>query len=329
MKAIFAFFLLTATLAATVIIFTMRKDPYCNSCDTIDLHRHSVNSYYEVAQILESNRDAEVIIVGTSRGQKFSPQWLSKVLNKKVLNLSVAGSKVESKVAFIELAKKMLPLKLVIWQADYFEILGEEEDAKLHAMKIYNPDSDINFSYVKSKLLMALDHSNFDAAIAALGRKDFDASVLGQGAGSDMPESCFHSNFVGDRSQEKLNKEVDLMYYNYTKQVLVPPESQWKKDLMLNYLVNKIGVESVVVFMPTHPEFTKKFNAEYPRLAMAQNQWFLDLKNQGVNAFSYYEGISEDDGSPKFWSDGTHQTCYGSHLVLEDLVLKAGLRHNE
>lgn len=328
-KTIYCFLLLSVVLTLSVILFTAWQDPYCNRCEEIDLERYSVNSYFEVAQILKANPDAEVIIVGTSRGQNFSPKWLSKVLNKKVLNLAVAGSKVESKIAFIELAKKLIPLKLVIWQADYFEILGDDEDSKLHAMKIYNPDAELGLSYLKAKLLMAIDHSNFDAALASLKSKKFDARSLELGSGSTMSEECFSSSFKGVRTQDELNKKNDLMYYNYTHQILVPPESEWKKDLMRNYLAHEIGVESIVVFMPSHPEFTRKFNAEYPRLSEAQEAWYLDLKNLGVAVYSYYGGIEGDDGSPKFWLDGTHQTCYGSHLVLEDLISKAIDRHDE
>ncbi|WP_374000686.1 hypothetical protein [Bdellovibrio bacteriovorus] len=323
-KAIFSFFGFSMFFTVFVIGFTLWRDPYCNNCSEIDVHRYSVNSYYEVAQILKANPDAEVIIVGTSRGQGFSPEWLSRKLGKKVLNLAVAGSSAEAKIAFIELAKKMIPLKMVIWQADYYEILGDSKESKLHAMKLYSPAGQLDFSNLKSKILLSLDHSNFDAAIA-LGNKKLTNESFRLGVDSIVSENCFKDSFAGSLSEETLKKEVQLMYYNYTKQVFIPKESRWKKDLMLQYLSKDIGVDFVVAFVPYHPDFTKQLQHEYPEIMQRHLDWINDLQKATGKVQSYINSIEQDDGSPKYWKDGTHFTCYASYLILQDIVSKAGL----
>ncbi|WP_374028078.1 hypothetical protein ACES2J_05260 [Bdellovibrio bacteriovorus] len=320
-KAVFSFFGVSLFLAAVVVSYTLWKDPYCNNCKEIDLQRHTVNSYYDVAQILKANPDAEVVIVGTSRGQGFSPKKLGQVLNKKVLNLSVSGSGVEAKIAFIELAKKMIPLKLVIWQADYFEILGDNRDSQLHAMKLYAQDRRWSFSSVKTLLLQSLDHTNFEAAVT-VGRQPFHADSLKLGYGSDLSDKCFVDSYVGKRSEEELRKQVQLLYHNYTRRVFAPQESSWKKDLMRQYLSQDIGVDVIVAFVPYHPNFTKEMAKEFPVLTQAHLDWMDDLQRATGKVQSFMNSVPEDDGSAKYWDDGTHFTCYTSHLISERMISK-------
>ena len=317
--AVLSFFGFSVLFMSAVVGFTLWKDPYCNNCEEIDVNRKSVNSYYDVAQIMKLNPDAEVIIVGTSRGQGFSPYWLSKVLNKKVLNLAVAGSGVEARIAFIELAKKMLPLKLVIWQADYFEILGDNQDTELHAMKLYNSEKTWSFSNFRHKALLTIDHSNFEAALSISG-KPFNAEIFKLGAGSDLTDDCFQDSFVGGSTEDVLKKEIHLMYFNYTQQVFKPHESQWKKDLMIRYLSKEIGVESIVTFVPYHPDFLEKLKQEYPEILAGHVNWISDLQKATGHVRNFSEGLPQDDGSPKYWRDGTHFTCYTSYLILKSLI---------
>lgn len=300
---------------------TFAQDPYCDNCEEIDLNRYSVNSYYQTAQILKANPDAEIIIVGTSRGQGFSPKWMSQFLGKKVLNIAVAGSGAEAKIAFIELAKKLTAVKFVIWQADYFEILGDNQDANLHAMKLYNLESKKDLSYYKGKIALAIDHSHFEAAVASLTRSASEKLSLDLGAGSDLPESCFDDTYVGPHSVVSLKKEVDLLYYNYTTRVFRPSESQWKKDRMLSYFKNDIGLDFLIVFMPYHPDFTKLLGQQHPQVARGHANWISELQLATGRVQDFSMGIKEDDGSPKYWTDGTHLTCYGSHQILKKILL--------
>lgn len=311
------FFSFSAFFAFGVIGFTLWKDPYCGNCTTVDLDRYSVNSYYQAAQVMKANPDAEVVIVGSSRGQTISPEWLSDKLGKKVINLSVAGASVESKIAFIKLAEKLTQIKEVIWLADYFEILGDSKDKKLEAMELFSERSS-SLSSVVPKLLFGIDHNNFEAALAGTN-KIFTPK---QGWG-DVAEECFLPTYKGKASPEVLNKEVDLLYFNYKTGVFAAPESDWKKEMISDFFKSHSHLKTNVIILPYHPRFWNQLSAERPRIVESQIAWSKGFQAYPVKVFNYLEGIPNDDGSSKYWDDGVHLTCYGS-IDLFQAILQAG-----
>lgn len=316
-SSVLSFIFCALCMGLGVIGYTLWQDPYCGSCKSIDLNRYSVNSYYQAAQVIKANPDAEVVIVGSSRGQAVSPEWLSEKLGKKVINLSVAGASVESKIAFIELAKKMNHLTEVIWLADYFEILGDSKDIKLDSMELFKRDSSSDFKNILAKISFGIDHNNFEAAIS--GRAKTFTPKQGWG---DVSEDCFQSTYKGKTSIELLDKEVDLLYFNYKTGVFSPAESVWKKELVASFLQNQSDLKVKIVILPYHPRFWSQLQIDRPQVVENQRKWSQAFKAYPIEVFDFLEGLPEDDGSNKYWDDGVHLTCYGSFKLFE-AVLKA------
>lgn len=314
-KSVLSFMFCALFFALVIIGYTLWQDPYCSSCKTIDLNRYSVNSYYQAAQVIKANPDAEVVIVGSSRGQGVSPEWLSEKLGKKVINLSVAGASVESKIAFIELAKEMTHLNEVIWLADYFEILGDSKDKKLESMELYRRDKTFNLESVLAKISFGIDHNNFEAAIGSVA-KTFTPK---QGWG-DVAGDCFQETYRGKTSVDLLEKEVDLLYFNYKTSVFSAPESAWKKELISSLLQSNRDLKIKVVVVPYHPRFWSQLQVERPQLVENQKKWSQAFSEYPVEVYDFLEALPGDDGSSKYWDDGVHLTCYGSFKLFETIL---------
>lgn len=314
-KSVLSFMFCALCIGLGIVGYTLWQDPYCGSCKSIDLDRYSVNSYYQAAQVIKANPDAEVVIVGSSRGQAISPEWLSEKLGKKVINLSVAGSSAESKIAFIELAKEMTHLKEIIWLADYFEILGESKDKKLESMEIYRRGDSSSFENILAKISFGIDHNNFEAAIS--GRTKTFTPKQGWG---DVSNDCFQSTYSGKTPLELLDKEIDLLYFNYKTGVFSAPESTWKKELISSFLHKQSKLKVKIVIMPYHPRFWSQLRVERPQLVENQIKWSQAFREYPVEVYDFLEGIPGDDGSNKYWDDGVHLTCYGSFKLFETIL---------
>ncbi|WP_374032719.1 hypothetical protein [Bdellovibrio bacteriovorus] len=114
-------------LMGLVAGFNFAVDPMCYyRCDVIDTNRQSQNVYYQAAQIVGANPNAEVVILGSSRGETTSALWVEEVTGLKTINLSKGGAGLLLKVSLLRTAlDQKLPLKKVIWIADYFELAGK------------------------------------------------------------------------------------------------------------------------------------------------------------------------------------------------------------
>lgn len=314
-KAVLYFAFFSLTLGFGVVGFTIWQDPYCSSCNTIDLNRYSVNSYYQAAQVIKANPDAQVVVVGSSRGQAISPEWLSEKIGKKVINLSVAGASVESKIAFIELAQKLTEINEVFWLADYFEILGDSSDIKLNSMALYKRKDSESLSEFLAKISFGIDHNNFEAAIANRSK----VFVPRQGWGN-VPEECFKVTFQGKVAPELLDKEVELLYFNYKTGVFAPPESEWKRNLFADFVKKSTDIKINIVLLPYHPKFWSQLKQERPDIVDRQIMWSQSFVSYPVRVFDFLDGFRGDDGSSKYWDDGVHLTCYGSFRIFESII---------
>lgn len=316
--------LITASLILVLILviagFNYVVDPLCYYCKEIDVHKSSVNRYYQVAQMILNNPDAEQIVLGSSRGETTSPLWLEKISGLKTLNLSASGAEVITKKAFLNLALEKNHLKKVIWYADYFELITSNADAKIKntpALKKYAADmlNDESFLVRLQELQKLIDHNTIEASFAAL--KHSPSLSLGQGEGSQIDySSCEKPDFQGKESAESLRQEVDLIYQAYVNGSIKPsqnPQALKQFKAMIHDLKAR-NISVVIVIPPYHPTFMKRLEMEYPDIYQAHLKWIAQIQNlqeSGIEVRSYFRGIPEDNGSPSYWNDGVHFTCKG------------------
>ncbi|KHD89992.1 MAG: hypothetical protein OM95_00225 [Bdellovibrio sp. ArHS] len=323
----FAFFCLL--LVGGVAVFNYVQDPMCYfHCEGIDLNRRTHNVYYQAAQTLAANPEAEVLILGSSRGERVSPRWISEVTGLKTINLSQGGADLLLKVALSNIALETNPkLKKVIWMADYFELLAMTTDAKVKwnpALSSHLPgaQSHTTWQTYLQKAKVLVDHNTFEAAVSLARSQMF--RKLGNGDDLD-PQACASESFVGKTSAEMLPVEVSIVYPRFSsflRMDLSPEYSQIFRE-QIQKLAAK-GIEVVINIAPYHPDFEKRLQLEDPRSADLQKTWVKlveGLQGENVKVLNYFSGIPGDDGGVKFWEDGVHPTCYA---IIQ--MLKPGLQ---
>ncbi|KYG64757.1 hypothetical protein AZI86_11155 [Bdellovibrio bacteriovorus] len=304
-------------------------DPQCYyQCPQLDVNKRTLNSYYQVAQRILAHPDAEVIILGSSRGQTTPPLWVQEVSGLKTLNLSAAGAEATTKLAFLKIAEENIKLRKVIWLADYFELVGETRDAKIKntpALKHFLKADD-SFS-VSDKLLALqglLDHNNLEASLHFL--KNRNQTEITQGSGAEIDyRLCQSSDYQGNETAESLKKEVNLLYQSYVHGVISPEQSRqaWTKfsDVM-NALVAK-GIEVQVVIIPYHPDFLARLKLEQPDIYQRHLNWIEQLKTlnkPGLSVADNFNGIAGADATHVNWNDGVHFNCRAAMLMLRPLI---------
>lgn len=323
--AIFSVLLLVATMA-----FNFFVDPQCYyQCGTVDLKSKTVNTYYKVAQTIIAQPDAQVIILGSSRGENTSPLWVQNMSGLKTLNLSVSGADLKSKLAFLNIALEKTKVEKVIWLADYFELITKNSDAKIKntpALRKYlkSDSRERSFSVVLNDLQGLLNHNTTEASMFFLNHQE--QTVITQGAGSDIDyQNCDSDEFAGKETPESLKMEVDILYQNYSRGVLAPlqDDQEWESFKSMVAMLEARGVQLVVVIPPYHPDFSERLQAEHPELFQKHLEWvnrLSDLSSSKTNVLNYFKGIPSTQGTPAYWNDGVHFTCKSSSLMLRDLV---------
>ena len=157
-KYIFIFFAISALILIGVSTFNFIVDPMCYyRCEGIDPLRKTVNTYYHVGQIIKSHPETELVMIGSSRGETTSAIWLEKVTGLKALNLSVGGTELQAKIAFLNMALKFDSIRRVIWQADFFELIPEILDIKMKSKnnltyQFSQIDADYSFFEIQVKV---------------------------------------------------------------------------------------------------------------------------------------------------------------------------------
>lgn len=325
MKYILFFAFLSLGLLASVAGFVYAMDPLCYyRCDKIDVLQSTQNVYYQGAQIAKAHGDAEILILGSSRGQTTSPLWVQEVTGRKTLNLSLGGADLLLKLVLAKISKDSgAPVKKIIWMADYFEFIPQNTDAKVlntKAFMPYLPESQRSSGSVLEFVQRLIDHKSFEASIANLKKREFNYTDQGAGTGIDY-KSCSADDFKGTTAEEVLGKEVDLLFESYKNSILKHPQSleYW------GYFVNQLnqwseqGIEVDIVIAPYHPQFMQRMQQEIPEVYKAQEDWIArleTLKNSKVKVKNYIYGIPGGDSSPKYWDDGVHYSCRGAMRMI-------------
>lgn len=329
---------ISAGFAVTVLVvisaINVIVDPMCYyRCETVEVGKRTANTYYQIAQKTKIHSNVEQVILASSRGETSSPVWLEGVTGLRTLNLSAGGAELVAKSEFLRFALQADRLKRVIWYADYFELIPETIDIKAINTPALRSILDSRTQELISEwpansfaswAASLIDHHTFEASLRVLGgQADLEPD---RGSGSDIDiETCLSDSFHGKETDESLQREIDLIYGNYTRRILAPEQSSHAFAVFSDTLkgLRARGLEVVVVIIPYHPRFRRDLAEEYPRIYSRHIEWIgriEKLRTSGVRVLNYFSGIPEDDGSPAYWNDGVHFTCKGAIRLLRPLT---------
>ncbi|WP_413581349.1 hypothetical protein [Bdellovibrio sp. HCB288] len=332
LKALYLLLTSIVVLLGGIALFNYQADPQCfYNCPEVNLQRSSLNIYYKTAQTILAHPETEQVILGSSRAQTTPPQWVEQVTGLKTVNGASEGAEVMTKIIFSNLAKEKTQLKRVIWFADYFELVSENIDSRIkntEALRKYLPAASTHENpWLRASQWQSLiDHNTLEASLHHVNNKK--SFTVTQGPGSEIYERCMDPGFKGNESVESLSREVQMLYQNYVNGPIKAAQSEnaWKLFVDQIRSLADNGIEVVVVVIPYNPVFLAKLKAEHPEIYKRHVEWIQKLselsQNSKIKVVNAFEGIQGDDGSPKFWNDGVHFTCYGSMRMLEP-VLKA------
>ena len=330
--AIFSFFLIATTIFVGVSTLNYVVDPMCYyRCDKIDTKIMNVNTYYHVGQIILAHPDTELVMVGSSRGETTSPVWLEKVTGHKALNLSVGGTELQAKFAFLNIALKNNPIRQVVWQADFFELIPEDLDVKMKrtdALRSYissefEDAGPVSFS---NKLSSVFDHVTFDASVARFKKKNQKPLDLGSGYDLNL-QACESPDFRSEKTPAELSKDIVGDYDRYRLSIFNHHASEKYWDLFVQKmrLLSAKNIDVIVLIAPYNPTFMKNLKADYPEVFAAHLNWIQKMKAlriPHIQVVNYFDGIPGDDESVQFWGDGVHFTCKGAIIMLKPALTK-------
>lgn len=321
-------------LAAFIVIFlggiatfNYVVDPQCFfHCKELDANRKTVNLYYHVAQRILAYPDTEQVVIGSSRGEGVSGLELEKATGLKTLNLSVGGSEATSKLAFLRIASENLKLKRVIWMADYFELLTDIADPKILFSEALIKNSPIELRNTTTALKIVsklIDRQTIEASIHQVSNSS--SAALNRGPSSEVTYThCLSPDFKGKISPDVLIKEVDLIYNAYLQQIFTVKENT-QAWIAVSSEIKKLssrGVEIVIVIPPYNPNFMERLEKDRPLVFKNHLEWIAKLqsqKNDLLKVVNFFDGIPGDDGSPKFWEDGVHFSCFSNAIILKEI----------
>ncbi|WP_413561315.1 hypothetical protein [Bdellovibrio sp. HCB209] len=332
LKALYLLLFSIVVLLGGIALFNYKVDPRCYySCPEVDLQKSSVNTYYKTAQTIVAHPEAEQLILGSSRAQTTPPQWVEQVTGLKTINGATEGAEVMTKIIFSNMAKEKTKLKRVIWFADYFELISENVDGNIkntEALRQYLPtESGIANPWITASHWQSLiDHNTTEASLFHL--QHMRSTKIDNGPGSDLYEDCMKPDYKGKETPESLAREVQMLYQNYVTGPIKYPQSEsaWNRLVEQVSKLKGEGIEVVVVIIPYNPVFLQKLKIEHFDIYEHHEKWIQKLKNlsEGLNAkvkvYDTFNGIDGDDGSPKYWNDGVHFTCYGSMKLIEPIL---------
>lgn len=338
LKMIFALAAFIVALLGAVAGFNYFVDPMCYyRCDALDTNRANQNVYYQAAQTVAANPDAQVVIMGSSRGETTSALWVDEVTGLKTINLSKGGAGLLLKVALLRNAQEQkLPLKKVIWIADYFELAGEVTDAKvrhtpvLRNVLLKDVEGLSGVKHELERLQILISHNTFEASLHQMKRKSTDEifSLKGSGSAIDYVK-CAAPEFQGKATPADLKKEIDVSYSTFSGPMRAPLNEKFvalfKQQI---HSLSEQGVEVLILVPPFHPDFMKRLAKEFPDTAKSHAAWLDILKgleSEKVRVQSYWDGIPGDDAGPSFWDDGSHATCKSMMLMLKPAISPSGL----
>ncbi|MDZ4676447.1 MAG: hypothetical protein SGI74_02970 [Oligoflexia bacterium] len=317
----------TLVILLVIAVFNYRVDPMCYyNCEKLDLTKRTRNHFYQIGQKVLAHPDAEIAILGSSRGQTTPLKWIEKREKLKVINLSMGASELSAKIAFLNIALEKLKLKKVIWYADYFELITDVADAKIKntpALRAYLEEGfgESNLSAKFSQYLGLIDHNTLEASFYALNNSD--QYELDRGSGWHLDdELCDSDEYIGEKTPHELQKETGITYDTYSRNVLKKQQSPqaWSAFVKKLNALSEMGIEVLVLIPPYYPQFTIRLTKDFPEVIERHGQWIEKLKAlkiSNVKVLDFFSGIPNDDKSVRYWNDGVHFTCKGAIEMLK------------
>ncbi len=324
---ILTFLFLAGLIFILVATFNYVVDPMCYyQCEKLDVTKIHVNTYYRVGQTVLAHPDTEVVLIGSSRGETTSPFWLEKVTGRKSLNLAVGGTELQAKFAFLNIALQNNPIKQVIWQADFFELIPELLDVKMKITEALRAYLGTDFQETKGvalvdRIISVIDHVTFEASVSRLKKKN--QKPLDLGSASELEyEPCEKPEYKGEQDPEVFAKEIVSDWDRYRLSVFKYKASERYWDLFLQKMndLSAKSIEVTILVAPYSPIFMKNLAKELPDIFAAHLAWvqkLVALRIPHIHVLNYFSGIPGDDGSVRFWGDGVHFTCKGAIIMLK------------
>lgn len=330
--AILAFFSITLLILGGNATFNYVVDAQCYyHCSEISLNKVTTNAYYQDAQKILTYPDTKVVIIGSSRGETLPPLWVESVLGQRTVNLSVAGAELMTKRALLNIATTHAPVEKVIWLADYFELITENQDAKIKktpALRKYLPPQNSSEGaesvHFFSALQGLIDHNTTSASLQLLKRPPHLVQTQGGAGIMDIP-LCNSEEFKGSETAKSLETKVHILYQTYVNNVIRPAQNTtaWKHFKEAMYSLTTKNIEVLIVVIPYHPTFLAKLKNEYPEIYKRHQEWAQQIESlQGpqITTLNFLDGFEHDDGSPKYWNDGVHFTCHSGIKMLNSTL---------
>lgn len=331
-KLIFAVAFFVLLLLGAIAGFNYYVDPMCYyHCPGIDLTKRTQNVYYQAAQTAVANPDAEILVLGSSRGETTPPKWIEEVTGMKTINLSQGGADLLLKVAVLNAALDAgVKVKKVIWIADYFELVSSSTSIKTKITPAFQKyirsvTTSGQFSFFLDHLQRIIDHNSFEASLEQL--KGHPSSMfLKSGNGSNIDYvQCQKPDFEGETPADQLDKKVLASHSSFVSRLATNQDPVYF-DLFEKQIraLEQRGIQVILFIPPFHPHFTERFDKEYPQYRLAREQWLAQLEKLSspqVQVVNYFSGIPGDDLGPSFWNDGVHMTCKGVIRMLEQTLL--------
>lgn len=317
---------------AIVAIFNYKVNPLCFfRCEVISGETQTVNTYYQNAQRILQYPESELIVLGSSRGESIPLAWVSEYSGLKALNLSVGGTEIQAKAAFLAFARKHLKLRKVIWIADYFELMEETASDKIKytpALRVLTPElGRLPETDLLKKLTLLTDHNTLEASFALMKKRRKGIEPPDRGTSADKDESrCLSEISKTKLTPPGLTKEIGIIYDGYAHRILQPPQEEKYFQRLRNLAENAAAdnIEFILLIPGYHPEFWTRLKREFPEIAKQHEIWLTRLngfEKPGIRILNFFAGAPGDDGSPRFWTDGVHFTC---HAAMQ--MLRQGLR---
>ncbi len=325
--AILSFFIIAGAIFVSIATFNFAVDPMCYYlCKKIDTNKKNVNTYYHVGQIILAHPDNESVMIGSSRGETTSPVWLQKMTGRKTLNLSVGGTELQAKLAFLNIALQNNPIRQVIWQADFFELIPEIVDVKMkstEALRAYlvNEFPGTQEISLVSKITSLFDHATFEASIGSFKKKNQKALDLGSGFDTNFT-ACESSEFRSEKTPDALMKDIVGDYDRYRLSIFNHAASQKYWELFVDKMnvLSAKGIDVTILIAPYNPSFMKNLATDYPKVYAAHLEWVQkmeQLRIPHVKVLNFFGGIPGDDQTVQYWGDGVHFTCKGAIIMLK------------
>lgn len=321
-----AFFVIL--LLGGIAAFNFYVDPMCYyHCQSVKVQHPTQNVYYEATQLIAAHPEAEVLILGSSRGQTTPGNWVENHIGMKTLNLSKGGAGILLKLALLRTAQEYkLPLKKIIWIADYFEVAGDVTDVKVrqtpvlrkHLVKELPEEAGIKNRL--EFLQRLIDHTSFEASLAQIKSLSTTFEVPQSGVNIDS-NACASPDFKGKTPVDVLSKEIDISYSTFGLMLRSKMNDSYMADLKKEIqMLGQSGIEVLILIPPFHPKFMARLAKDAPESLERHKQW-LDqlnsLQSDRIHVSSFWDRIPGDDGGPSFWDDGAHPTCKSMMIMLD------------